>query len=253
MRKAFGKLEQYHLLKKDPLVCQYLPHTANYSKEQLNFFAQAHPVVFIKHNTSGQGRGVYRLAREEGAFYSLKGYSLQGEKIDQSMTLEDVHKTLQPFERFDRTRPYIIQEGINSVTTDGQHVNIRVHVQRMDGQAIVGGMYGSTAHEENGITNMRRGADAMPMQRLLSRYLNVKPDEQQGILKQLSAVSISAANLIAHQYDCRECGVDLGLDKKLKPFIFEVNITPGIGGFNKMDKRVWKQIIENRKKMSTSL
>ncbi|OES45289.1 YheC/YheD family protein [Domibacillus iocasae] len=248
MKKALGKLEQYQLLKNVPFVQQHLPETAQYTKENLSYFANQYPVVFIKHDTSGQGRGVYRLVKEYGHSYSLKGYSLQGKEVEQVLNIDEIHKVLQPFERFGRTSPYIIQEGINSVSVRGHPINIRVHVQHVNGAAIVGGIYGSAAYEEHGITNIRRGAFAMPMRRLFFHFLKVKKEEQQNILNKLSEVSIAAAEVIVHKHPSRKCGIDLGLDENLKPFIFEVNTTPGIGGFTQSDKQTWKQIVENRKK-----
>ena len=253
VKKSLGKLEQYHLLKGDPFVQQHLPETVSYTKENLIRFANQYPVVFIKHDTSGQGRGVYRLAKKSDHFYSLKGYSLQGNEVDEVMNIDEIHKVLQPFERFGRTQPYVIQEGINSVSVRGQHVNIRVHVQHVNGTALVGGIYGSIDYKENGITNIRRGSFAVSMGPLLFKLLELKKEQQQDVLNKLSELSVAAAQVTARHYPSRECGVDLGLDENLKPFIFEVNITPGIGGFTMVDKQMWKRIVENRKKMKDSV
>ncbi|OXS77898.1 YheC/YheD family protein [Domibacillus enclensis] len=253
MKDAIGKLDQYQLLKKDPFVRHHIPDTAPYTKEHLIDFAHRYPVVFIKHDTSGQGRGVYRLARENDGLYSLKGFSLQGKEVDERMNLDDVHKTVQPFYRLGRLQPYIIQEGITSVSVRGQHINIRVHVQHVNGSPVVGGIYGSIAYEENGITNICRGAFAMPMRLLFFIFLKVKKEEQQAILNQLTDLSLAASSIIAKNYPCRECGVDIGLDKNQKPFIFEINTTPGMDDFARIDRQMWKQIIENRKKMNGSV
>jgi len=251
MKDAIGKLEQYRLLQGNPLVHEHLPDTVEYTKENLIDFANRYPVVFIKHDTSGQGRGVYRLTKESDHLYSLSGYSLQGKEVDQVMEIDEIHKVLQPFERFGRTQPYIVQEGINSVSARGQHVNIRVHVQHVNGEPIVGGIYGSIAYDENGITNICRGAYAMPMRVLFFIFLKLEKDEQQDLLNKLFEVSIAASKIIADHYPCRECGVDLGLDENLKPFIFEINTTPGMEDFARVDRQMWKQIVENRKKMGS--
>ncbi|WP_046176007.1 YheC/YheD family protein [Domibacillus indicus] len=252
MRINLGKLEQHLLLQNHPLVSKHLPDTAPYTKESLIDFAGRYPVVFIKHNTSGQGRGVYKLTKTSADLYSLKGYSLQGKEVDQTLDIHSIHKLLQPFERFGRTQPYIVQQGINSISARGQHVNIRVHVQHVEGKPVVGGIYGSIAYEENGITNICRGAYAMPMRNLFFIFLKVKKEDQPAILNKLMEVSAAAAEIIASHYPCRECGVDLGLDENMKPYIFEVNITPGIEDFARIDKQMWKQIIENRKKIGES-
>lgn len=253
MKNALGKLDQYRLLQSHPLVREHLPDTAEYTKENLVYFANRYPVVFIKHDTSGQGRGVYKLSKESDHLYSLSGYSLQGKEVDQVMGIDEIHKTLQPFERLGRTQPYIVQEGINSVSVRGQHINIRVHVQHVNGTPVVGGVYGSIAYEENAITNICRGAFAMPMRLLFFIFLKVKKEEQQDILNKLMEVSIAAAETIVKNHPCRECGVDLGLDENLKPYIFEVNITPGMEDFARIDREMWKQIVENRKKMTDSV
>ncbi|WP_046176006.1 YheC/YheD family protein [Domibacillus indicus] len=252
MNKALGKLAQYHLLQSDPFVRQHLPETAPYTKEKLSDFTSRHPVVFVKHDTSGQGRGVYKMEKRDDCHYSLKGYTLQGKKIDHVMDMPEIHKFLQPFERFGRIWPYIIQEGIGSISVSGEPVNIRVHVQHFIDKTAAVGIYGSIAREKNGISNTRRGAFAVPAQQLLSHYLHIEKERQQGLIAELEEVSIAAARIVKTRHPSREAGVDLGLDKHLKPFIFEVNVTPGIGGFMQSDPRVWKRIIENRKKMKDS-
>lgn len=247
-----GKLEQYILLADKPTIHKHLPATAPYSKENLLHFLNQFDVVYIKHDTSGQGRGVYKVTKGLNNFLILNGFSMEGNVVNQEQKIHQIHKILHPFERLGRLHPYIIQEGIQSETTNGQPLNIRVHVQCIKGDWMVGGMYASIGFdrlEENGVINIRRGSHALSIQELMQHYLGLDPENEKDLMDKIINLSIAASEAVARNYQFRECGIDIGVDQQLNPVIFEVNTTPGIGGFYLVDKKLWQHIIDIRKSL----
>jgi hypothetical protein len=245
-----GKLEQYKLLVANPIASKHIPVTLEYTKENLFHLLDLYQIVYIKHDTSGQGRGVFKLTKRENNFQTLNGYSIVGTVVNRELEIDQIHSILHPFERLGRLNPYIIQEGVESVSKNGQPLNIRVHVQFIKTDWVIGGMYASVGFddlEENGVVNPNRGSHIVSIQELFQSFLGLDHDQERDIMSKISSVSIEASKAIASKYWSREFGVDIGLDHQCEPVIFEVNTTPGIGGFYKADKKLWEHIVDTRK------
>lgn len=250
MVQKVGKLEQYKVLTASQVNPKYIPTTAEYSLENLHLFLTQFDAVYIKHDTSGQGRGVFKVTKGQNQFHTLDGFSMQGQAINQELTIEQIHKLLQPFERLGKLSPYIIQEGIQSVTENGQPFNIRVHVQCVKGNWEVSGMLATISSEQlkkNGIVNRCRGSQNIPIQELMTHYLRLNPKEERDLLEKIKDASVDASETIASKYPSREYGIDVGVDANLTPKIFEVNSSPGIAGFYYVDQQLWQHIVNIRK------
>lgn len=245
-----GKLEQYRLLNTSQLTTRCLPTTAEYSLKNLELFLSKFDVIYIKHDTSGQGRGVFKVTKGQNKFHTLKGFSMQGKTVNQKLTIEQIHKLIQPFERLGKLNPYIIQEGIQSVLKSGQPFSIRVHVQFVNGQWRVAGMYAMISTEqlkENGVANNYRGSKVFTTQELMQHYLKLKPTKERELLAKIRGISIRASEAMAKIYPSREYGIDVGLNEYLNPMIFEVNTTPSIRGFYHINPELWHDIVRARK------
>jgi hypothetical protein len=247
-----GKLEQYKLLAANPSILKHIPATMEYTKENLIHFLDLYKMVYIKHDTSGQGRGIFKLTKGENNSKTLHGFSIVGKMVNQELEIDQIHHILHPFERLGRLNTYIIQEGIESVTLNGQPFNIRVHVQSVKSDWAIGGMYASIGFDDlkqNGVVNPNRGSHVISIQELFQDYLAMDHDQERDIMSKLSTVSIAASKAIASKYWFREYGVDIGIDHQCEPVIFEVNTTPGIGGFYTADKQLWEHIVNKRKNL----
>lgn len=252
MKQQLGKWKQYMLLKQNPLTTNSIPRTALYSMTNLKDFIHSFDYAYVKHDTTGQGRAIYKVEQREEGLFCYHGYSIQGIPVIKCVSaLESFHQMLHPFERMGRMGNYIIQEGIQSFTPQGLPVSLRVHMQLLKGKWVVGGInanIGTEGNLENGILNAHRGSAIITIDELLSAHWQMDEVEKKQLVKDIRKVATSAAKVIAEQVPSREYGIDLGLNAELKPILFEVNHTPGIGGFAKLeDKSIWRKIVENRK------
>ncbi len=251
MNNSLGKWKQSLLLRQNPLTAQFIPETNMYSLGNLLDFIGRYDYVYVKHSTSGQGRGIFKVYKTLDGNYSINGFTLRGESLKQYVaSIEDFHQIIHPYEKFKRLSNYIIQEGIQSLTLNGQPFSIRAHVQNLNGKWIIGGMFGKIGLAEamdHGIANTHRGAQIISMDELLSVHLKMDDTKKNEVIDSLRKVTISAAEVIASQFPCREYGIDIGIDLNGKPLIFEVNTTPSIRGFAQIDRAIWKKIVENRK------
>lgn len=251
MKKSLGKWEQHVLLQQDPFVAKHIPETVVYSEENLMDLLNRYPSVFVKHETTGQGRAIFKIRKGNGAGYYINGFTLQGTPIQKSVSgADEIRKLLHPFIALGReSGRYIIQEDIQSCTQNGQPFSIRVHIQKLNNVWVIGGMYGTTAMSavaESGIVNLRRGATVMTVSEVLS--LTKVFRHQKKTVNKIEDIALAAAKAIHSVLPNREYGMDFGLNQDGVPILFEVNTTPGIGGFAQIeDKAIWRRIVEIRK------
>ncbi|WML39226.1 YheC/YheD family protein [Neobacillus sp. OS1-2] len=253
MNENLGKWKQSLLLQQNPVTAKYTPETTIYSLENLVDFICRYEFVYVKHNSTGQGRAIYKVYKRKDGQYCFTGFTMQGEPIHKCVTaIEDFHQLLHPFTKFGRlSGTYIIQEGVKSWLQNGQPFSIRVHVQNLEGEWVIGGMYGKIGIAEtkdHGIANTHRGAYVRSMEELLMLHSKMDDSTKMDVINCLKEVSIKAAEVIATYFPNREYGIDFGLNREGNPRLFEVNTAPGIGGFARIeDKTIWKRIVAIRK------
>lgn len=249
MKNGLGKWEQLLLLKQNPLTTNCIPESTLYSLENLIYLLNKYEHVYVKHNSTGQGRAIYKVYKRKDGNYCFNGFTMQGEEIKKCVTaIEDFHQVLHPYEKLGRlSGNYIIQEGVKSLTPNGHSLSIRVHVQNLKGKWIIGGIYGRIANEDHGIVNSNRGSQIVPIDELLSVYMMMNTTTKDQTIASLKKDSVLASEVIASHFPCREYGIDFGINLQGKPILFEVNTTPSISSFAKIDKEIWKKIIEVRK------
>ncbi|CAH2715961.1 Endospore coat-associated protein YheD [Neobacillus rhizosphaerae] len=256
MSDAVGKWEQYLLLQQDPLISSSIPETKMYSIKNFRELINRYDHVYVKHNTTGQGRAIFKILKRQDGLYCYNGFTFQGNHINKCVSsITEFHQFLHPFLKFGRkSGPYVIQEGIESVTQNGQPFMIRVHVQLLEDEWLVGGMYGKIGLAEaecNGIVNSHRGAKVISINELLTLHLQLNQGNQFETIETINRLAISAAKGISSQFPRREYGMDFGLNKNGTPILFEVNTTPSIRSFAEIDnKAVWKNIVEIRKQQN---
>ena len=255
MKRIMGKWEQNLLLQQHPFTTKHIPETTLYSESHLDDLLSRYPSVYVKHDTSGQGRAIFKIRKEQDGNYYVNGFTIQGTPVQKSFSkVDEIEKLLHPFLKFNRLSGlYIIQEDIQSYTQNGQPFAIRVHVQKLKDDWVIGGMLGNIATDpvtENGIVNRCRGAELIPISELLS-HINIK-NNQINTVKKLEEIAIAAAKTINSVFPFREYGIDFGINRDGTPILFEVNTTPGISGFAQINIETWKRIVEIRKMQSES-
>ncbi|MCM3711553.1 YheC/YheD family protein [Sporosarcina luteola] len=247
MKRTLGKWEQNLLLQQDPVVAKHIPETVLYSENNLDDLLNRYESVYVKHDTAGQGRAIFKIQKGSGKFH-VNGFTIQGTPIQQLVTrVGEIQHLLHPFIKLGReSGPYIIQEDIKSYTQNGQPFAIRVHVQKLNNEWVIGGMLGNIATgpvTQNGIVNRMRGAELITISEL---------DIQMKTVKKIQAIAIQAAKTIDSAFPCREYGIDFGINQEGTPILIEVNTTPGISGFAQLNIATWKRIVEIRKMQGES-
>lgn len=254
MTERLRKWKQYTLLGQHPLISKYIPETKLYSVENLSDLLERYEFVYLKNDRGGRGKGIYKVNKSNEGLYCFNGYPISGKKIKRCVAnIEDFHPVLHPMDRFGG---YIVQEGIQSFTLDGHPLAIRVHVQTLNGKWLVGGMYGMIAMVntmKNGVINRMRGAQVLTVDELLSVHLKLDETEKNKIIYILKKLSILAAEVVSSEVPDIEFGVDFGISQSGNPIIFEINTSPAVGLFSKIeDGKMGRRIKAIRKKHKES-
>ncbi|PPA68948.1 YheC/YheD family protein [Jeotgalibacillus proteolyticus] len=235
MKKRLGKWLQYILLSKHPALSKFIPETALFTVENLTDLLKRYESVYLKNDRGGQGKGIFKVYKNKDGLYCFNGYTLNGEKIKMDVKkIEEFEPVLHPINRFGG---YLVQEGIPSLTPTGLPLSIRVHVQLLKGEWVIGGMYGKVATEEttsSGVINSHRGAELMTIDTLLSEHLGMDDKKKNDLINCIKEVSIIAAGVAATAVPQIEYGIDFGISKCMDPVLFEINTSPGVGNFSKV-------------------
>ncbi|MBS4218265.1 YheC/YheD family protein [Bacillus sp. FJAT-49711] len=246
-----NKYYQHKLLSENPSTANFVPETKTYSVKNFKEFLERYTFVFIKHERGGQGKGIFKACKEDNGNYRINGFTLKGETLNVSIaSIEDFQ-----YEKYSTgdglNGAFIIQEGINSITLNGDPLIIRAHIQKLKGRWFVSGMFANISTDEtfeNGIVNLNRGAHVLEVSELLSKHLGMDEQEKIAFIHTIKRISIDAAKLVALEFPCLEYGIDFGIKSNKVPIIFEVNTFPGVRNFTQIkDKEILKKIYRIRK------
>ncbi|WLR43129.1 YheC/YheD family protein [Bacillus carboniphilus] len=253
---TLSKWDQYQLLLSDQSLHPHIPKTTIYDLSTLIYFSRRFRYIYVKHNTSGQGRGIFKIEKTSEDHIIVNGYPTLGKEqlVFTIHSLEDFyrfHTILYPQYKLNHFPTYIIQEGIQSLKN--VPFSIRVHVQKMNDDWTISGMYGKVAKGEtveNGIVNTHKGADVYSIDSLLTHLLQMDTQASFTTIKTIETLSILTSKIMSRVSSKKEFGIDLGINKKKTIKIFEVNEVPGVGPFSLLpDKSIYKRILANRKIM----
>jgi len=153
------------------------------------------------------------------------------------------------------TQPYMVQQGIRVLQYHGRPFDFRIMVQPNEKRKWkVSGIFGRVARPKQIVTNRSQGGKILPAEALLRPYLGRYRVKL--YLNALFGLSHRTARQFHRAYPkVRELGVDIALDRRLKPWILEVNTRPAVTGFTRLrDKRMLWRILKlkrlNRKRFA---
>jgi len=245
LKERLGKWKQFTMFSGHPLLSKYIPETKKYTIENLIEMLDRHEHIYLKNDRGGQGKGIFKVTKSKEGLYRFNGYTMKGEKVKMDVAkIKDFEPVLHPITRFGG---YIVQEGVNSTTLDGFPLAIRVHVQILKDKWLIGGMYGKVAKDEtteNGIIKTSHSPQLMMVETLLSDHLKMKKTEIDYMIKSIQEISVKAAEISAESVPEIEYGVDFGIKDFKELILFEINTSPGVSNFSKIDNKEMRERIK---------
>lgn len=251
-----NKLTKTRVLVRSPELRKHIPVTRRMSKSILQELLQKYGMVYIKPCCGSLGRGVIRIERLTGSGETdasgrehSNGASRQKEQYryqagTQVSSITGYDKLYRAIAGETEGKPYLVQKGIRLLTYDGRPFDIRVMVQKSPkGQWEATGVAGRVAHPRKVVTNGSQGGTIYPVEDLLKAYTSM--NKRTALIAALKRIGVKAAVQLSSSYPgIREIGVDIALDKGLRPWILEVNTFPDPCPFTKLpDSRMLRRIV----------
>ncbi|WP_159885715.1 YheC/YheD family protein [Paenibacillus puerhi] len=231
-----NKLGKYRALLKRRELAVHLPPTKRAEKANVRSMLAAYGEVYLKPNLGTGGFGIYKLSR------AARGYRLQGGT--ESRTFKSFDGAYAHFARVARKKTYLVQKGIPLLRYQDRPFDLRIMVQRSPSRKWeVTGMMGRLARPHKVVTNYHNGGRPMPVNDLVAPYIpRAKQGPYMGRLKALALRTSGHLSGIFPRF--RAYGLDIGMDKGMKPWIIEVNTKPDKYIFKALaDKRMFRKIM----------
>jgi glutathione synthase/RimK-type ligase-like ATP-grasp enzyme len=236
IQRVKSKWAKTAVLLQDVTLRDLIPKTVKWSKSSLASLLDQFGMVYIKPENGTFGNGVMRAERREGKHYSL-----------QSGTSIQVFPEFEPLANMVQqkigSRRYLIQQGIDLLKKQNRRFDLRVMVQKNPkGKWETTGMIGRLSHPAKIVTNYHNGGTPMPIEDLMQGHLRAK--EFPPYTAKLKQLGVDVAGQLQRKYPgLKEIGIDVAVDRELKPWILEVNTLPDPFVFRKLpDKKVFRKV-----------
>lgn len=238
-----SKFSNSYLLKKNRLIARNIPETRILTKPSLSQMLQHYRMVYVKPDNSCQGKGIIRVSRSDTGtmIVSSNDYG----KTFHANHLDHVWNLIQ---KVRMKRPYIIQQGIDSLTKRNLLFDFRVHLVRGKKKWGVVGIAGRVASKHLIVTNYYDGVKYKPVMNLLTQDLHYPSHNAKMTVDRIKQISLQTTSTVSRKYPSwREFGIDIGIDRKGRIWIYEINIIPSALVFKAFSYPLYRRILKLRR------
>lgn len=236
-----SKWSKHKFLLKHSRLRQFMPDTKVYSYENLQTMLGKHRMVYVKPIKGTGGNGVIKVVKVDKQKYGYHAGNVPRYYTSYSSLYHALNNSRLK-------REYIVQQGIKLLTYQNRIFDIRVMSQLNEKNTWeCTGYIGRVAHPAKIVTNFHSSGKPLPLEQLLSPYLQGKKKDQ--FIAALKDLGNQVAKEFHKKYrGVKEVGLDIGLDSEFKPWIIEVNTRPDAYIFNQLkNKRMFRRVIYLKK------
>ncbi|MBD0378971.1 YheC/YheD family protein [Paenibacillus sedimenti] len=232
------KWDQHRELMQNPHIKEHLPATKKLNKQSLSAMLSQFKTVYLKPNQGAFGVGVMQvrmLGPEKQQSYRVHLGTVQ--KKFRSMNEVYAFVLLKKV-----NNDYLVQQGIDLLKWKKRPFDLRLMMTKQSDNTWQNkGFVGRAAASDKIVTNIRSGGTAQSIEELLGPYTN--PSSQKKAIFKLNRLGSRICKQLEKNYPgIRLFGIDMGMDKNLKPWVIEVNTRP--------EKICWKCLRKLYKKNS---
>ncbi|WP_409346985.1 YheC/YheD family protein [Paenibacillus sp. MBLB4367] len=220
-----------------PVLRDLIPETKKLTRQSLVSMLDKYTSVYIKPEVGTGGQGVIRIEKRGKRDYRCHA----GLKKRSFTSLDSLLAFLRPITA---GKPYLAQRGIELLKHDKRPLDIRVMIQQNPrGRWEATGLICRVAEPGKIVTNRSNGGTVMTVQSALRKHAEGKKLNK--VIVRMKQVGLLTVKQLATRYpNIKESGLDIGLDANLKPWIFEVNMSPISKMFRELkDKRIVRKIM----------
>lgn len=219
----FDKWRMHVELSRNERLRRYLPETALYGGlHDLERFLSAYRTVYVKPVGGSLGLGIIRLQRTAHGFVAAHqpGETLL---IHRAPTVRELARIVA---RLTRRGPYVIQQGLPLARWNGRPFDVRILMQRTTGGAwTLTKMFSRITAPGRFTANLTRGGQGCRIGLLLRRVYGKR---HAALHRSLQEAGFEIAREIEGSVPgvVGELGLDLGLDRRGRIWLIEVNSKP---------------------------
>ncbi|WP_245995846.1 YheC/YheD family protein [Paenibacillus taihuensis] len=222
-----SKWKKTAALLKDSNLSDYVPETVRMSNVSLRTLLKKYEMVYIKPVAGSFGIGVMRVKRtEEGYQFQVK------ERVRSFKDFDNMYRSIL---KNTNKKNYLVQKGIHLLKHNGRRFDLRVMAQYAPNRRWeTTGIIGRVAAKNKIVTNFHSGGTIVTANRLLSGHTDAVEEK----LTSLSKLGVTAGKAMQRAFPgVYVIGLDVALDKSLRPWILEVNTSPDPYIFRKHPKK----------------
>jgi hypothetical protein len=214
------------VLQRDPQVRKYLPPARMMTEKGLREMLLKWKMVYVKPTLGSLGNGVMKVELNEGKGSGRAARSYSYQLGETRLTFRTYKEAYLSILKSTEGKAYLVQKGIHLLKHKGRPFDIRLVMQQSPrGIWEATGTLGRAAHPLKIVTNGSQGGTIYPTDYLLKPYTSKV--KRALMLEQMDKLAINTAKCLHKVYPgIKELGLDLAIDRKLKPWILEVNTRP---------------------------
>ncbi|GGD97784.1 YheC/YheD family protein [Paenibacillus nasutitermitis] len=231
-----SKLRKTRIVMRDRKLASHVPATRLFSRSQLAVMLKRYGMVYVKPDTGSLGIGVMRVEKTAGAYRYQAGT-----RICVLRTFAELYDSIR---RQAGSRTYLVQKGIHVLRHMGRPFDFRIMIQKgPSGNWKPTGAAGRVAHPRKAVTNGSQGGSIYPVDALIVPLASKKASSR--LLKEMYRMAKLTADRFNQTYPAmNELGLDIAVDRRLKPWLLEVNTRPDPCPFTKLpDKTMINTIV----------
>jgi hypothetical protein len=223
----FNKWTIHQMLSKDARTVDLIPETyLSPSTTTLQEILEKHRMVYLKPNGGCAGRGIFRITHHPKEGYFCR-YHKGKSNLHRFQSLEKLMQYYFGKSQSTQFKKYLVQQGIHLIKYQGRPVDFRVHMHKdKTGEWQVIAIGAKAAGSGCVTTHIRTGGSLISTDELLQSTF---PQEADAIKNSIRDTAIIVANTLDEKIDgpIGELGMDIGVDKTKKVWLFEANSKPG--------------------------
>jgi len=244
--KIASKWIKHRVLAQYPSIRKHLPETHLYSPRYLWHMLQRHGTLYIKPVVGSGGHGIIRVKQRGKTSFAIQ----KDMKRYQVNSKGDLLLLLRRL--MGEKRRYLIQKGIHLISIKKRPIDYRLLILRPESEWKVIGTIGKWAAPGKIVTNHCRGGKPINLLPSLKKSLGCSEQRCQRVEDKINRLGMRVAETLGNRYRMRQMGLDIGIDKKLRIWILEVNTGPRYQLFRyHHDRTLYPKIVDYMRKINS--